>query len=358
MKRKLLYSALFLGLSVVQVYAQDFDYFTEGKNPALVSDEITGSGTTLGNIHLAVGSGTTVTTDGTGSSLEAVTDGDYVRIGFRGNAASLILTSPNALAKVAFLYRGSNNSTNGSVVLTYGADEASATNTATIGPGAGPAPGVLGEYLFTENNIKYVKITRSTGATMRLYRIAASTTNFTLPLNFLSFTAKPDALGKSVNLNWQTSNEVNTKEFIIEKKIANTEFAAIGSMSSNNTSGIHNYSYTDHNTIPGVAYYRLKQVDNDGIYSYSTVVSADIKGNLNFSIYPNPTTDRLNVVHESALASSTVKILNLSGKTLIENAVSIGSTATDINVSALSTGSYVLLYDGINQQNALKFIKK
>lgn len=180
----------------------------------------------------------------------------------------------------------------------------------------------------------------------------------TLPLNFLSFTAKPDALGKSVNLNWQTTNEINTKEFIIEKRTGTSEFTAIDTKPSHNTAGVHNYSYTDNNVSSGVAYYRLKQVDNDGLYDYSTVASADIKGSLSFSVYPNPTTDRLNVVHESALASSTVKILNLSGKTLIENAVNTGSTTTDVNVSSLSSGSYVLLFDGINQQNALKFIKK
>lgn len=180
----------------------------------------------------------------------------------------------------------------------------------------------------------------------------------TLPLNFLSFTAKPDALGKSVNLNWQTTNEVNTKEFIIEKRTDNTEFRAIDTKASNNTAGIHNYTYTDNNVSAGLTYYRLKQIDKEGVFDYSNITSADIKGNLSFSIYPNPTADILDIVHEAALISSTIKVLNLSGKTLIDNVVTAGSTTTNINVSALSSGVYVLVYDGLNQQNALKFIKK
>lgn len=178
-----------------------------------------------------------------------------------------------------------------------------------------------------------------------------------LPLSFLSFAAKPDALGKSVSLNWQTTNEVNTKEFIVEKRTATTEFTEIGRRPSNNTSGIHNYSFTDNSVSNGVVYYRLKQVDNDGVFDYSSVASADVKGNLSFSIYPNPTADVLNVVHESVTAASAIKVLNLSGKTLIENAVSLGSTTTNIDVSSLSDGAYILMYDG-NHQNTLKFIKK
>jgi hypothetical protein len=188
--------------------------------------------------------------------------------------------------------------------------------------------------------------------------ISALASPTTLPLNFLSFTAKPDALGKSINLNWQTANEINTKEFIIEKRTETTAFVPIDKKPSNNTAGIHNYSFTDNNVSPGVAYYRLKQVDKDGVYDYSIIASAGIKGSLSFDIYPNPTTTSLDVVHESAIAASTIKVQNLSGKTLIESAVNTGSTNTKINVSSLSSGTYVLIYDGVNHLNTLKFIKQ
>lgn len=277
-------------------------------------------------------------------------------------------TSEKRIKRITLTFRGNNASNIAKPYVGYGDAEGTYTN-CIVSPNGNPAGGeITVNYDFTPLS-KYAIIVRAAATklcgteapianTIRISSIAVYDEDATLPLDFLSFTAKSDALGKSANLNWQTTNEVNTKEFIVEKRTATTEFTAIGTKASNNVAGVHNYSFTDNNTFPGVAYYRLKQVDNDGVFKYSQVVSADIKSNLSFNIYPNPTIDKLNVVHESALASSTIKVLNLNGKTLIENAVNTGATTTDINVSGLSSGSYILLYEGVNQQNALKFIKK
>lgn len=193
----------------------------------------------------------------------------------------------------------------------------------------------------------------------KLFRIAASKEPFTLlPLDFLSFTAKTNALKNAVNLNWQTTNEVNTKEFVIERRSDITEFTAIDTKVSNNTAGIHNYSFVDNNVNPGNLYYRLKQVDNDGKYRYSDIAQVNISGGIAFSIYPNPSDDILNVTHEAASTKSSVKVLSLDGKTVVTKAVSNNVTATSLSLAGLSTGTYVLIYDNDGKQSALKFIKR
>ncbi|MFC5282056.1 T9SS type A sorting domain-containing protein [Pedobacter alpinus] len=186
---------------------------------------------------------------------------------------------------------------------------------------------------------------------------AALPTDVPLPLDFLSFTAKADALGKSVNLNWRTTNEVNTQEFIIEKRTDLTAFTAIGKTPSNNTTGIHNYNFTDNNATKGNAYYRLKQVDNDGEFDYSDIVTVNIKTGISLSVFPNPTDGVLNIAHALATKGS-VKVLSLEGKNLVTQAVTEGSTSTSLDISNLSTGTYLVVYDSAGQQSTLKFIKK
>lgn len=286
-----------------------------------------------------------------------------------GNDAILISsTTTKRIKRISLTYRGNNATNIAKPYVGYGDAEGNYTN-CIVSPDGNPEGGEITINYDLAPLSKYAIIVRAAATklcgtnaplanTIRIASITVYNEDATLPLDILSFTAKPDALGKSVNLNWQTTNEVNTKEFVLEKRTSTTEFATIGLKPSNNTAGIHNYSYIDNNVSSGSVYYRIKQVDNDGIFNYSKIISAEIKGGVNFSIYPNPVTEILNVIHESALASSSVKVVDLSGKTLIQRAVNTGSTATDINVSTLSSGSYVLLYDGVNQQNALKFIKK
>ncbi|HET8828590.1 MAG TPA: T9SS type A sorting domain-containing protein, partial [Pelobium sp.] len=220
------------------------------------------------------------------------------------------------------------------------------------------APGQTVFYDIPEDGIKYIVIARSTGTSPKLYRIAASSTTFTaLPLELLSFTAKADAFGKSVNLNWRTTNEVNTKDFSIERRTDNTDFVSIGTRNSQNTEGVHNYAFTDNDPVSGNAYYRLKQIDNDGKFTYSDIVSVNVTGGTSVSVYPNPTTDALNVGHGEG-SNGSLSIFDLQGKSMISQALVNGSTNTAVNVANLTPGTYVLSIQNAGQQSTVKFIKK
>lgn len=181
--------------------------------------------------------------------------------------------------------------------------------------------------------------------------------NEILPLNFLSFTAKPDALGKTVNLNWQTTNEVNTQDFVIERRSDDTEFSAIDVVPSKNEAGIHNYSFTDKKPLIGNTYYRLKQRDNDGKYTYSDVKSVTVSG-INLAMYPNPSTNELVVNHEYAKKSTPIKIVCLDGKTVFKTNTYVGTSSTTLNIANLAAGTYLLVYDTGGKSKSQKFIKQ
>ena len=81
-------------------------------------------------------------------------------------------------------------------------------------------------------------------------------------------------------LNWKTDNESNTDKFIVERSINGTQYTAIGSVNSANTPGVHNYAYTDadiNSLGTDIVYYRLKQIDIDGHYTYSKIVTLPLR---------------------------------------------------------------------------------
>ena len=95
-------------------------------------------------------------------------------------------------------------------------------------------------------------------------------------------------------------------------------------------------------------YYRLKQTDYDGTFTYSDVVEVrflnDGQYRLTAKPYPNPTVDILNVQLESSYAGPAVlQILSESGQRvaswdlLLQN----GLNHTELNVEQLATGRYV-----------------
>ena len=185
-----------------------------------------------------------------------------------------------------------------------------------------------------------------------------TTTAGTLPLDFLSLAGKADALGKTVNVNWSTTNEVNTKSFEVQRKTVGSDFATIGTLASKNSAGVHNYSFTDQNAANGTAYYRILQSDNDGASKLSNVIAVSNKAVSALSVYPNPAEQTLNVNHASAVVGANLKVLSLEGKTIFQKAVSVNSTSSNLDVSKLATGTYLLILDNISEKSSLKFIKK
>jgi hypothetical protein len=382
MKKLLLSTSIFLigFFTVKESKAQDFDldfyqYFNAnmaayGKTTA--KDACTawrGSGTTSpvpmvtqNNISAYVVQNTRVSSLSIGDDPNTVTLAPFVRAQFGHNDCAMVVESTVALKTIALQYRSSATTATG-FQITYGtssADLAPIVKIFTAVDNTMQSPGVTEFFNIPEPDIKYIKIQRiSTISTSpKLYRIAASSTTFTtLPLNLLSFTAKSDAFGKAVNLNWKTTNEVNTKEFSIERRTDNSDFVSIGTITSKNTDGIHNYNFTDNNAVAGNSYYRLKQIDNDGKFQYSDIQSVKIDGGVSLSLYPNPTTDELNISH--ALASNaSIKVLNIQGSTVLEQKLGQGTTLSNIGVSQLSPGTYILMLNNSGQQSTIKFIKK
>jgi len=107
-----------------------------------------------------------------------------------------------------------------------------------------------------------------------------------LPIELLSFTAVAD--NSTVVTSWSTASENNNDYFTVERSKDAIQFEFAGEVDgAGNSNTVRNYSFVDTKPFNGNSYYRLKQTDYNGTYSYSKMVPVYIVRS-NFNIYPNP----------------------------------------------------------------------
>ena len=178
-----------------------------------------------------------------------------------------------------------------------------------------------------------------------------------LPLDILSFSAKA-GLGNQIKLDWKTTNEVNTKNFVVERSNGGS-FTAIGAVNSKNTAGVHAYSFTDNAPLAGKNYYRLLQVDNDGNSKYSFEVFANNGGGVSLSVYPSPATgSSVTVSYPSSSSDAGLKVVTLGGAQVAKLTAPAGSTSSSVDVSGLASGIYLVIYTNGQEEKSVKFVKQ
>ena len=249
---------------------------------------------------------------------------------------------------------------------------ASVANPVALLNGSSTSPDFSGNEILTFNGLSII-IPNGRTFSLRVYAYAATTGKYlankdvtitgvtadagTLPLSLISFSGKADALGKSVDLKWTTTNEVNTLKFEIERSIDGKIFNKIGEIKAKNISGQNQYSFTDYSPSNGLAYYRLKQLDQNGQFTFSEIVFIDIKNKQTLNVYPNPVKDGFTVNHEDAKQGASLKIIGLDGKLIFQRKLISGAQSDDVDTKILQPGQYILTFDNAGEKKSLVFIK-
>lgn len=177
----------------------------------------------------------------------------------------------------------------------------------------------------------------------------------TVPVDFLSFTAK--ATDASVaELNWETASEFNNKGFEVE--MAREEIAGFTKLGFVAANEAHLYQYSSQSLASGRYYFRLRQVDHDGQFAYSSIQSLVIaNGRPVFSLAPNPVKDLLNVKVATVLTEDAiVEILLPTGQVVKAATLQAGSTTLSLSVNHLPAGSYILRITANKQIDYVRFI--
>ncbi len=170
--------------------------------------------------------------------------------------------------------------------------------------------------------------------------IAMAPDNTLLPRGLLSFSGK--LIGNDVDMDWTTANEVNMSHFEIERGIDGRSFEKIGTSAA---TGKGMYSYRDGRpSLPTTNYYRLKMVDKDGAYKYSSVVEVPIKLGPVPLIYPNPARNEITITHERVETASAIVISSVDGKRMLTQKSAPGSTRDLVNIARIPAGNYMVSY--------------
>ena len=177
-----------------------------------------------------------------------------------------------------------------------------------------------------------------------------TSTNTSLPVNLLSFNGMTES-SKNI-LSWITASEIDNKGFEIQRSFDGHNFNAIGYVNGKGTiDQQQNYSFTEPQPNASVSYYRLKQEDNGGGFSYSKVLALNrYDGMVDFSIFPNPSSSIFNLVGKSIEDRDAI-VINTLGQVF-----SIKVKNNQIDLGHLPNGFYYFKLNAYDR--SVKLIKE
>jgi Concanavalin A-like lectin/glucanases superfamily len=218
-------------------------------------------------------------------------------------------------------------------------------------PLVGNETGLLADYTFDQgipsgNNAFLTTVldqsVNNNGATLFNMPLSGSTGNYIthvinpLPVNWLNFTVT--GLNNQALLQWQTAQEENSKDFVIQHCTDGSNFTDIGTVpAAGNSNTPRSYSYVDPAPVIGNNFYRLKEEDQGSQYSYSDVRLLTLSGSPNALIW-YITGDKSAEVDYRQGSNQLYTVTDMTGRTLQQGQLSGGK----LYLSGLASGVYVV----------------
>lgn len=175
-----------------------------------------------------------------------------------------------------------------------------------------------------------------------------------LPVELISFQASLTQ-NKDVILDWSTATEINNDFFTLERSRDGVQFEEIGEVEGAGSSNQKiDYQFIDKSPYYGVSYYRLKQTDYDGTYSYSDIRSVNLVSGQGVQLFPNPVSYGGEIELSSTNSedlNGTYTIFNTAGKT-----IQTGQTTNNKIKIDLASGLYFIELRNENLQVKKKFV--
>lgn len=168
-----------------------------------------------------------------------------------------------------------------------------------------------------------------------------------VPVELISFRA--DIFNKVVNLSWSTATETNNSGFDVERKQTVSEsWEVLGFVAgAGTTTEQQNYFYSDRNISSGTYQYRLRQIDFDGSYEYSSIVEVEVLTPSVYALeqnYPNPfnpvTNIRYSIAEAGLVKLAVYDLLGQEVKLLVNEFNEAGQHDFSFDASSLPSGTY------------------
>jgi hypothetical protein len=177
-----------------------------------------------------------------------------------------------------------------------------------------------------------------------------------LPVELLNFTATAE--DEIVHLNWTTASEINNAWFEVERSADAVDFESIlQQVGAGNSSLIRNYQDLDKQPLLGVSYYRLKQVDFNGDYSYSDIIPVHFDlGKLDVLSAAGGQDNSLTINFNKEVKQPQFSLFDLSGRLLVNHQSGSNGSQFTVPVENLPLGIY-LLKCSIGGEHILRKVK-
>ena len=180
-----------------------------------------------------------------------------------------------------------------------------------------------------------------------------SSVNSPLPVELVSFEARP--VLNRVELSWTTASETGNDHFEVERSEDGNTFSRIGTVSgAGNSTALRQYQFNDASPLRGISYYRLRQVDFDGGYTFSDVRAVNMRLLVKGHPYPMPASTEVFFEAESTDSEQPVafEIVSPEGQPVLSGLCQNQQGLYRIETSGLRPGSYFLrLNAGVSQRS-------
>lgn len=170
-----------------------------------------------------------------------------------------------------------------------------------------------------------------------------------LPVTFANLSARD--LGGKVIINWSTASESGNEYFEVEHATTSGNFASVGEVAgAGDSQELINYDLVHDTPVVGTNFYRIKQVDFEGTYSYSGIIPVEVATVQSeaVTLFPNPSATgyfNLNVGSDWQVDNVSVSVLNAVGRRVMEWNQDVTATR-QVMTTDLAAGIYLVRVEG------------
>ncbi len=178
-----------------------------------------------------------------------------------------------------------------------------------------------------------------------------------VPVELLTFNGTYS--NEQVHLDWTTASELNNSHFEVERSLDAKTWTQLGKVEGAGTSvEVQRYDFVDEDYFKGLNYYRLKQVDFDGTYEYSPILSLNVNSGKDWSFFPNPVDDKL-TIRTAIEGEFIISVYDSKGALAKSIVATVDGNGVELDLAVLSNGLYfVNVYSvdgkGVVSQQILK----
>ncbi|MFN4005965.1 MAG: reprolysin-like metallopeptidase [Chitinophagaceae bacterium] len=241
-------------------------------------------------------------------------------------------------------------SRNGTVTVTYNDSAASLIACPALGTSSTKPSGSLATLNGSEVNGLWTLTVTDAGqgdvGTLNSWSISyCRNVQFALPVAWLSFTAKASG-ANSAALQWEVANEVNVASYEVQVATDGINYKSLGVVVPRNRANtIATYNFVHNNVNAPVVYYRIKQLDADGKFSYSKVARVNFGKSTELQVLPNPASNYVFV--QNTVNMQALQLFAIDGK-LVWKQQNVKAQNATIPVAGLTNGVYQLQVIDVN----------